>query len=451
MKWHSVNKNDVFGANYRFDAAYHLSDGVSIRRSITNAPNGTIKIADATERIFYGIRANRVYVDNREFAIPFMTGANIMLADLSNTKLVSKKHTPGIQEMTLKEGWVMVTRSGTVGQTAWSNKLHAGKYGSEDIIRVVPNDKIKGGMLYSFLASKYGHSLLTQGSFGAVIQHIEPSFIGNIDIPIFPIEFQSKVDELVRSSASLREEAADLLKTAQNKIDTFLNIPENLPEQRISIKSVIQSHNTRFEGSYFTSKNRRLYNYIINNFKYKTLKDYTERIFRPGIFKREYVEKGVMFLGGADIMMAIPHSEKQLSFRQVERMPELKVKKGWMLVTCGGTIGNTVYIDKQLEQCVISQHVMRIVPKESVPSGFLYAFLSSRIGYELITLFTYGAVIPSVEPHHLELVPIPDFDEIDMQNIDKLVQEHVSKIEEAKEKELLAIQLVEQEIEKWNK
>lgn len=61
--------------------------------------------------------------------------------------------------MTLHPGWVMITRSGTVGQTAWSNKLHEGKYGSEDIIRVVPNGKIKGGILYAFLASKYGNSL----------------------------------------------------------------------------------------------------------------------------------------------------------------------------------------------------------------------------------------------------------------------------------------------------
>ena len=86
--------------------------------------------------------------------------------------------------------------------------------------------------------------------------------------------------------------------------------------------------------------------------------------------------------------MAIPDSDKRLSFRQVEKMPELKVKKNWILVTCGGTIGNTVIIDKQLEQCVISQHVMRIVPKEDILKGYLFAVLSSKIGNNLISLFT---------------------------------------------------------------
>ena len=178
--------------------------------------------------------------------------------------------------------------------------------------------------------------------------------------------------------------------------------------------------------------------------------DLTSRIFRPGIFKREYVSNGVTFLGGADILMAIPSSEKKLSFRQVEKMPELKVKKDWILVTCGGTIGNTVLIDRQLEQCVVSQHVMRIVPKDEILKGYLYAVLSSSIGKDLITMFTTGSVIPQVEAHHLELVPIPLLENDLMEKIDDLVSTYVSKIEISKEKETKAISMVEQEIEKWN-
>ena len=87
MKTLSVTKSDIANANYRFDASYHLSDGVSIRRRIKHSPLGETKICDITERIFYGIRANRVYVSKPEHAIPFMTGANIMLANRFKTLL----------------------------------------------------------------------------------------------------------------------------------------------------------------------------------------------------------------------------------------------------------------------------------------------------------------------------------------------------------------------------
>ena len=128
MITHTVSKKEVCGANYRFDAGYHLSDGVTIRRNISKAPYSTMKVSEATEKIFYGLRANRVYVSKKDHALPFMTGANIMLSDLSNTKLVSKKYTPEIEEMTLHSDWILITRSGTVGLTAWSNKLYEGKY-----------------------------------------------------------------------------------------------------------------------------------------------------------------------------------------------------------------------------------------------------------------------------------------------------------------------------------
>lgn len=435
----------------RFDASFHMSDGVQYKRIIFSSPYKSLQIGDVAERIFYGLRANRIYVKNKNHAIPFMTGANIMLSDLNKNKLVSKKYTPSIEEMTLHPGWILVTRSGTVGQTAWSNKLFEGKYGSEDIIRIVPNGKMKGGLIYAYLASKYGNVLLTQGSFGAVIQHIEPTFVSSIIIPDFPESFQQKVDNLIQESARLREEATEALEEAHDIIEENFEIASEKKSSRVSIQSITSSHNKRFEAFYHTSSNRSIYDYITSNCEYKTLGELTANIFRPGIFKREYVANGVTFLGGADILMAIPDSDKKLSFRQVEKIPELKVKKNWILVTCGGTIGNTVLIDAQLEKCVVSQHVMRIVPKDDILKGYLYAVLSSKIGKELITMFTTGSVIPQIEAHHLELVPIPLFDIAVMKKIDDLVSSYVSKIEISKEKEIKAIQMVEEEIESWSK
>ena len=306
-------------------------------------------------------------------------------------------------------------------------------------------------MIYAYLASKYGHSLLTQGTFGAVIQHIEPDFVGSLPIPQFPESFQMEVDDLMQDSARLREEATVALEEAHKLIEDQFGVGAKKKSSCVSIASIRSSHNKRFEAFYHTSENRSIYDYIIQNFEYKTLGDLTSRIFRPGIFKREYVADGVTFLGGADILMQIPDSEKKLSYRQVEKMPELRVKKDWILVTCGGTIGNTVIIDRQLEKCVVSQHVMRIVPKDNIQKGYLYAFLSSKIGHSLITMFSTGSVIPQIESHHLELVPIPILEQKVMDYIDGLISTYVAKMEISKEKEILAKSIVEKEIKKWNK
>lgn len=450
MKTGAINYSIKAQAGLRFDASFHLSEGLVVKRQIASSPYDMLTIKDVSSEIFYGNRAKRVYVSNREHGIPFLSSSDILQADLENVKLASKKYTPCIEQMTLKKGWTLISRSGTIGNCAFANAKHAQKLASEHVIRLVPNNILRGGLVYAYLASNHGHSLLTQGTFGAVIQHIEPNFIASLPIPKFPDDFQEEVDDLIQESARLREEAADALKKAHDIIEEKFGVASEKKSSRVSIQSIISSHNKRFEAFYHTSSNRSVYDYITSNFEYKTLGELTSNIFRPGIFKREYVANGVTFLGGADILMAIPDSDKKLSFRQVERMPELKVKKNWILVTCGGTIGNTVLIDAQLEKCVISQHVMRVVPKDDILKGYLFAVLSSKIGKDLITMFTTGSVIPQIEAHHLELVPVPLLDKGLMEQIDGLVSSYVTKIEESKQKEIAAINMVEAEIEKWN-
>ena len=408
-----------------------------------------LTIGDVAKDVFYGTRAKRVYVKSKEHGIPFLSSSDILQADLSNVKLASKKYTPAIEQMTLQKGWILVSRSGTIGNTAWTSGVHAQKLASEDVIRIAPNDILRGGLVYAYLSTSYGHSLLTQGTFGAVIQHIEPDFVRSIPIPRFPAAFEAEVDTLIRESARLREEAQEAKEKAHMLIHDYVKIPDYRVSNKVSIKTIVKSHTTRFEGAYYVSENRQTYDYITSHFACVTLKDYAKRIFRPGIFKRDYVENGVMFLGGADIMMAIPNSDKHLSYRQVNNMPELKVERGWILISCGGTIGNVVYIDEQLAKCVISQHVMRLVPKDNKDSYFLYAFLSSTIGYKLINEFTYGAVIPSLESHHLNLVPIPQFENKQKERISDLMKVCIENIEKAKELENRAITMVEEAISGW--
>lgn len=430
----------------RFDSSFHLSDGLEVRRMMKKSPYELETIRNVTKDIYCPGIFRRNYTKT---GYAFLGGGDIQKADYDSGKYLKKARTPNWEILEVKKGWTLVTCGGTIGDTVFTNNLLAKCWVSQHVMRVIPNDSIKEGMLYAYLATKYGKLLLTTGTYGSVIPTISAENIAVLPIPNFPDSFQKEVDDLIQQAAKHREQAAKALDEAHAIIDNEFSIAAKPKDNIVSVQNIIKSHTTRFEGSYYTSPNRSIYDFVINNFKYKPLKDCSERIFRPGIFKREYVSRGVTFLGGADIMMAIPKSDKKLSMKQVSRMPELQVQKGWILVTCGGTIGNTVYVDNQIAKCVVSQHVMRVVPKEEMLNGYLYAFLSSKIGYELITLFTYGSVIPSVEAHHLEKVPVPILDDEKTKHIDELVQSYVENLELSKLKETLAITMVEEEIEKW--
>ncbi len=80
---------------------------------------------------------------------------------------------------------------------------------------------------------------------------------------------------------------------------------------------------------------------------------------------------------------------------------------GELLVTRSGSVGRCVYVNKTLEEYAVSDDVIRLVLLHDKYSGYVYAFLRTKVGQALMTTNQYGAVIKHIEPKHLENVPIP--------------------------------------------
>ena len=215
----------------RIDASFHLSEGRVTRKLLENSPLGYDKLKDITLDIFYGGRNKRTYVENDTVGIPFMGSSDMLKPDFNSLKFISKKLTKNLNGYLLKEGWVLISRSGTVGNTAYVNKDFENKAASEHIIRVVPKGNYKSGYLYSFLSSKFGYSLMTQGMFGAVIQHIEPDYLSSLPIPIMPKAIQQQSHNLIIEAATLRVEANKLFKEADSIFTTALDINHDLFKQ----------------------------------------------------------------------------------------------------------------------------------------------------------------------------------------------------------------------------
>ena len=449
MRTGTLNRRYIEKHNSRFEGKFYLNDYAFNSMILESHQESCVKLGDIADA-FNPPVFKRQFCKEEGNSIEYYQSSDIVTLLKSNVFIYRGQAEK--LNLIVHKGDILIAGFGTViGDTCIALNIHEGTCFANNVCRVRTFENIKKGYVVALLKSKYGKSQLNNNASGSAIRYIEAPRIKQILIPNFPDSFQKEVDDLIQESARLREEAAESLEKAHNFIESNFNLASKKNVSSVSIKSVLSSHNMRFEAFYHTSENRSIYDYITSNYKYRALGDLCDKIFRPGIFKREYVSNGVTFLGGADILMAIPNSDKKLSFRQVEKMPELKVKKNWILVTCGGTIGNAVIIDQQLEQCVISQHVMRVVPKDDILKGYLFAVLSSEIGNKLITLFTTGSVIPQIEAHHLELVPIPLLNKDVMEQIDNLVSSYVSKNEAAKEKERKAIRMVEEEIEKWNK
>jgi len=450
MKTGSINFSVGSQVGIRFDATYHLSEGLIVKRKILSSPYEMYTIGDVSSDIFYGNRAKRVYVTKRERGIPFLSSSDILQADLDNVKLASKKYTPCIEQMTLKAGWTLISRSGTIGNCAFSNAKHAQKLASEHVIRLVPNNILRGGLVYAYLASRHGHSLLTQGTFGAVIQHIEPNFIASLPIPKFPESFQQEVDELIQESARLRELAIDSLERAVSYFDNLYILPSTttkfFSKKLNQLGFSFAAYNNNLEVDKFVGQ------YIDNSFE---IQEESTNVFAPPLFKHIYLSKdnGYPFMTGGELSKSNMRYYRWLSPRGVGDIKDYVVQEGTLLLyksgSLDGMIGSVFIVDNTIDKCCLSDHVIRVIFPNKEVGYWTFAFLRSKGGVHLLKSLATGAAIPFITPERVSKlrIPKPDKNYVD---VVKKVEYYISCISQSKIKENQAIRMVEEEIEKWN-
>jgi len=152
----------------------------------------------------------------------------------------------------------------------------------------------------------------------------------------------------------------------------------------------------------------------------------------PGRFKRVYAHSerdGVPFLTASEMLQFRPTSEKYLA-NSSGSVDICRVQPGLVLITRSGTVGRCVIVGKRLASFAITDDAIR-VQANSVPAGYLYAYLSSWIGQALMTKDQYGSAIKHLEPHHLAGIPVPLLPEDEQQAIHKEITRAYSLRDEA--------------------
>lgn len=456
MKTAAISFKEVKGFGCRFDAPVHLSEGVSAKRLMQSCPYKLLTIGDVSKRVWHAGRWRRVYVNNPKNGVILLGSSAILKSDLSKEKMISIKYTEDKEDKALKKGWTLISCSGTIGNCAFANAQHAEKLASQHVIRVNPNNILREGVVYAFLASKYGYSMLTQGTFGSVIQHIEPENVEAIPIPQFPDSFQKEVDDLMQESARLREEAMDALEEAKELIANFCKIEyESICIEKslsTSIKNVRSTLNTRFDPTIYINKG---VHWVKSTQRQSVcIGELNIKMWYPGIFKRAYVKDGLPYMKGSSVFDVNPFKTcDHLSKARTPKLDDLWLKEGMLLITCAGACGLIKMITKEYEDkgAIGSPDIIRLVSNDSLfTSEYLFAYLQLPPIYDYMQSLKYGSVIERFDIENIKTIPIIRPTEELSQTVTEIVKSYMDKTFRAFNCEEQAISMVEQEIERWN-
>lgn len=408
--------------------------------------------------IYNGPKFARNWVQAPEHGVPFLNSSDMLQADLTNLPYLRKSdaHSPRLSYLRLAPGMILISCTGTIGRMVYARPDMDGIWSSQHIMKVVPDPaRIPPGYLYAFLSSKYGVPMIVGGTYGSIIQSIEPHHIADLPVPRLGEAVEQRAHALVEEAADARSKASSLRRSAIKEFEQLFGFQEQFPTQITAffVTSVSSNAVRRLDANHFNPASMKATELLANAGKHQTILGDICDVFSTNIFKRIHVEDpayGYAYFSGSELFQIAPTPRGYLS-RKAPGIREYVVYTDWLLIQdagqLGGLIGQLTRVPANLNGVVVSNHLMRVVPRSRIDAGYLFAVLSSPLGYRAITRNAFGSSIPQLDPAHISTIKIPWPDDIEREKFAAPVLNSWDLDDRATNAELEAVTLVERTIE----
>lgn len=451
-RWKTVRSTWLEGGGRRLDCNPYMSGALEARDALRSLSSPKNKLADVTDRIFHAGREGRLWVDDPEFGVPFFGSSDILNADLASLPLIAKRQVQRNPLFTIQRGWTLITRSGTIGRMSYVREEMAGLACSEHVLRVAPDeDRIPSGYLFAFLSSRYGVPLVVSGTYGAIIQHIEPEHIADLPVPRFGETFERQVSNLIDAAATHRTLASTKRRAA---IQVVLNQLQwkGLSAAERSTSVPAESILRRMDAFHHSTKVGFSAN-TLDSCQSACIGDVVESVFEPNRGSRLKVDDpsyGIPFLSSSSVFELRPRGDYLISRSLTPHIESLLLSSRDVLLPrsgqVGGIIGRAVLpLQGNIGQAG-SEHLVRIRCKSEADAAYLWAVLASEPGYWTVVGTAFGSSIPSLDTGLIQKIRVPWFEPAERDLISRLAQEAVTAQDVGNELEATAIGLVEQKI-----
>lgn len=212
-----ISISNIINNHKRLDSTYQLwlSDLSNYNQTVVQ--RHTCKIQVLAKDIFIGNRGKRNYTEQ---GIPFISSSDMMLFNpIKYAKRIGTK-TPNLSSMLVKQGDILISRSGTVGNTALVSNTLLDCAVSEHAMRLrIAEGEITPEYIFCYFNTKEGKRYLENLAYGSVIITLGEEFIGDIDLPILSDDAQREITKHIRDYSIKIDTAIELENKATNLIE----------------------------------------------------------------------------------------------------------------------------------------------------------------------------------------------------------------------------------------
>ena len=202
----SVPVEDILSnAGLRLDAA-HFDAAASGALDFDTSP-----LSDWAEVRFVRDRGKKVFTTSPTGGAKPYLNATELQAQLSFAKepirFISRYSPLDFDAFLIEEGWLLVTRSGTLGRVFYVTKHFDGRFASDDLIRVIPKRPETAGYLYAWLSQPLARQQILREGYGGQIDHIDDTHLRTVPVPMLDEDTVLRIAEKVSSGMKRRDSA----------------------------------------------------------------------------------------------------------------------------------------------------------------------------------------------------------------------------------------------------
>ncbi|HFP7650143.1 TPA: restriction endonuclease subunit S [Campylobacter coli] len=378
--------------------------------------------------------------DYPDKGIPFLRVQNIMqnYFNVEDIVYISQQDDEYLKRSRLKFNDVLLTITGiSYGKSAVVERDLVGANINQHSVKIEVKN-INPYFLSTFLNSKFGKLQSDKKITGVTRPALDYQSIKKFLIPIFPMEFQLEIQNLVKDSHKALEESKELYKKAeetlylelgldpknplQSLLDSKTNNPTNSPN--ISIHTLKESFlkTGRLDSEYYQSKYEDIEKFIKsypNGYdSFSNIINNKDTNFTPKNNENySYIELANIGNNG-NISEPISDLGKNLPTR-ARRI----VSKGDVIISSiEGSLSSCALITQEFDKHLVSTGFF-VLNSKLLNGETLLVMFKSQIFQEYLKKFPSGAILCAINKEELSKILIPKIDSTTQEKIAKYIQE----------------------------
>ena len=215
----SMSIDRVFAQDrLRFDASFF--DPVVDAHVESLEGNATDHLSDLAALVLPG-RFERVWAIDEYHGKPYLNATDLLtlfsLGSPSQVRYLSPESNTDFDALLIREGWLLMTCSGTIGRVYHVPSRLDGWAATHDLIRIIPNSPDMTGYLYAWCMTEVAQAQILAHTHGGQINHVTDEQVGQMLIPRLHRRAANRVNERVMAALADRERALNTLVDAWPK------------------------------------------------------------------------------------------------------------------------------------------------------------------------------------------------------------------------------------------